>query len=65
MEKQMTVRTIRHKNVSGKELFYVELSTGDEQHMMNVGESTVVRLEAIMEGKTKKIGSNTEEKPKK
>lgn len=55
----LTATTTTHTTVIGKKLYYVRITDGVNEHLINIGERTYKRIEEI------KKGGKTQEKNKK
>lgn len=55
---------IKHADVNGKELFYLRISNGSEQVMVNVGKSTYDKVLALDQQGELPLNNNSDEKAK-
>lgn len=58
MEKNAKVEAIRHKDVLGKEQLYLKISTEKGDYVINVGKTTIERVEELTKVEEPKGGKN-------
>lgn len=55
MKKQVTAKALEHKDVRGKVLWYVIVSNGAEEYVINVGEKTYKAVHELENGKAEQL----------
>lgn len=58
----MNAEVIDHKDVSGKSLFYIRITNGDEKVIINIGEGTFKKLKDLENKVTKATNNQTKSK---